>query len=221
MEMDITGRLLHRDGLMLILNKPAGIPVHRGRGGGENLEQYFECLCFGLPNPPSLAHRLDKDTSGCLVLGRHRKALQKLGKLFEQGRVKKTYWALVRGNAPDSGRIEAPLRKASADPRNWRMEVQEGGQEAVTLFRILGRSEGISWLELQPLTGRTHQLRVHLAHLGCPIVGERIYAEPDGEMLHLHARAVEVPISASKPPVYAEAPPPEHMLPLLERRGYK
>src|SRR5574338_622031 len=102
-------RLLYRDGLILVLDKPAGLPVHAGPGGGPNLEQCFEALRFGLPANPALAHRLDRDTSGCLVLGRHRKALAKLGRLFQAGKVDKTYWAVVEGEpAEDSGRIDAP-----------------------------------------------------------------------------------------------------------------
>ena len=96
-------RLLYRDGLMLIINKPAGYAVHRGPKGGESLDDHFGALRFGLPRDPSLAHRLDKDTSGCLVLGRHRKALALLGKLFKQGKIGKTYWAIVEGSPADRG----------------------------------------------------------------------------------------------------------------------
>ena len=90
-------RLLYRDALMLIIDKPAGLPVHAGPGGGPNLEQDLDALRFGLPNPPGLAHRLDRDTSGCLVLGRQRKGLSRLGKLFQEGLVEKTYWAITTG----------------------------------------------------------------------------------------------------------------------------
>ena len=89
-EIDLGARLLYRDGLVLIIDKPAGLPVHAGPGSGPALEQGFEALRFGLPRPPALAHRLDRDTSGCLVLGRHRKALARLGRLFAQNRVEKT-----------------------------------------------------------------------------------------------------------------------------------
>src|SRR5664279_4553637 len=107
---EIQARLLHRDGLMLVIDKPAGLPVHRGPKGGDNLEDCFGQLRFGLPRAPALAHRLDKDTSGCLVLGRHRKALERLGNLFKGGRVQKTYWAVVEGApADDSGEIDLAL----------------------------------------------------------------------------------------------------------------
>jgi len=107
---EIQARVLHRDGLMLVIDKPAGLPVHRGPKGGANLEASFDGLRFGLPRPPVLAHRLDKDTSGCLVLGRHRKATASLGLLFKHGRISKTYWAVVEGGpADDEGTIEMPL----------------------------------------------------------------------------------------------------------------
>ena len=96
-------RVLYRDGLMLVVDKPPGIAVHRGPKGGGAFEDYFDALRYGLPRPPSLAHRLDKDTSGCLVLGRHRKALAHLGLLFKHGKIGKTYWAVVEGG-PVRGR---------------------------------------------------------------------------------------------------------------------
>jgi len=94
---EIVARLIYRDGLMLVIDKPPGLAVHKGPKGGESLEDYFGALRFGLPRPPALAHRLDRDTSGCLVLGRHRKALAALGRLFKSGQVGKTYWAMVAG----------------------------------------------------------------------------------------------------------------------------
>ena len=116
---DLLARVLHRDGLMLVLNKPAGIPVHRGPKGGDNLEAHFDVLRFGLPKPPALAHRLDKDTSGCLVLGRHHKATQALGKLFKDGLVSKTYWATAvwRAMASWSTRLLPAVLMAWARPR--------------------------------------------------------------------------------------------------------
>src|SRR5436853_5537416 len=94
---EMVARLIYRDGLMLVIDKPAGLAVHKGPKGGESLEDYFGTLRFGLPRAPSLAHRLDRDTSGCLVLGRHRKALATLGSLFKAGLVQKVYWAMVEG----------------------------------------------------------------------------------------------------------------------------
>src|SRR6185503_2406197 len=142
----IQARLLYRDGLVLILDKPAGLPVHAGPGGGENLEQFFPHLRFGLPHPPALAHRLDRDTSGCLILGRHRKALSRLGRLFQAGKVEKTYWAVTDG-APDkeSGRIDLALTKETRKS-GWRMVVDPNGQNAVTDYRVLGRGDGLAWI---------------------------------------------------------------------------
>src|ERR1700761_6311222 len=98
---EIQSRILYRDGLMLVIDKPAGIAVHRGPKGGDALDAAFGALRFGLPRDPALAHRLDRDTSGCLVLGRHHKALEKLGLLFKQGKIEKRYWAIVEGG-PES-----------------------------------------------------------------------------------------------------------------------
>src|SRR5271166_1930409 len=137
---EIQARVLHRDGLMLVIDKPAGLPVHRGPKGGANLESSFESLRFGLPRPPVLAHRLDKDTSGCLVLGRHRKATASLGLLFKHGRIGKTYWAVVEGGpSADEGRIDLPLGRLDAT-RGWWMKPDPNGLPAATAWRVLGRS---------------------------------------------------------------------------------
>src|SRR5579872_3312594 len=124
-------RILYRDGLILVIDKPAGIAVHAGPRGGPNLEAGFDALRFGLPRPPALAHRLDRDTSGCLVLGRHPKALRRLGRLFSEGMVEKVYWAVVAGApAEPAGRIEHHLVKKTRGT-GWRMLVDPAGQRAV------------------------------------------------------------------------------------------
>jgi tRNA pseudouridine32 synthase / 23S rRNA pseudouridine746 synthase len=271
---DVLARLLYRDGLMLVVDKPAGMPVHRGPKGVEAFEDYFGALRFGLPRPPALAHRLDRDTTGCLVLGRHRKALALLGKLFKQGKVGKTYWAVVEG-APDAdeGRIEIALSKRD-ESRGWWMKADQHGSPSVTTWKVLGRypspdpfsstsllvgevvAEGggkglavgsstttaapnpspqgggecaaasgkaFTWLALNPLTGRTHQLRVHCAEMGFPIVGDTIYgtaSRTGGPPLHLHSREVVVPISKNKPPVVVTALVPRHMQELLTACGW-
>src|SRR5439155_4002351 len=123
----LTDRVLYRDGLILVIDKPAGIAVHPGPGGGPNLESSFDELRFGLPHPPALAHRLDRDTSGCLILGRHPKALRRLGTLFASGKVAKVYWAIVAGQpAQGEGRIETG-RKKSIRGVGWRMVVDPSG----------------------------------------------------------------------------------------------
>lgn len=216
-EATIADRLLYRDGLMLVLDKPAGLPVHKGPKGGDNLEAYFGGLRFGLPRNPALAHRLDRDTSGCLVLGRHRKALELLGRLFKQGRIEKTYWAVVEGEPDDEGLIDMPLGRLDAN-RGWWMRVDPLGQPAQTRFRVMGRGDHCAALALHPLTGRTHQIRVHCAAMGWPLLGDPIYGR-GGAPLHLHARAISVPLSNNKPPVHVEAPVPEHMRDALARLG--
>lgn len=216
---DLAERVLYRDGLMLVVDKPAGIPVHAGPGGGPNLEQGFDALRFGLPRPPALAHRLDRDTSGCLVLGRHPKALRRLGALFAARQVEKVYWAVVDGApAEPAGQIEAALAKKSRGT-GWHMAVDPAGQPALTEYRVLGRAGGRAWLELRPRTGRTHQVRVHCAALGCPVVGDPVYGSGAGPLL-LHARAVAVPLYPGRPPVEVTAPPPPHMLAALAALGY-
>jgi tRNA pseudouridine32 synthase / 23S rRNA pseudouridine746 synthase len=219
---ELASRVLYRDGLMLVVDKPAGLPVHAGPKGGANLGQLLDGLRFGLPQRPELAHRLDKDTSGCLVLGRHRQALRRLGRLFAAGLVEKTYWAVVEGTPPaGEGRIELGLARRSEDPRSWWMMVDEGGsQPAITAYRVLGAAGGLAWLELRPLTGRTHQLRVHLAAVGCPILGDAVYgARPARAPLHLHARSVAVPLYPRQAAVAVEAPAPAHMREALRACG--
>jgi tRNA pseudouridine32 synthase/23S rRNA pseudouridine746 synthase len=270
---EMVARLLYRDALMLIVDKPAGFAVHKGPKGGESLEDHFDALRFGLPRAPALAHRLDRDTSGCLVLGRHRKALAELGRLFKQGRVGKTYWAVVEGGPAESeGRIDLPLGRLD-ESRGWWMKPDPHGQPAVTTWKVLGRMQllaagtsptfdmagaaagehrasggggapiptdssvaQLTWLALEPLTGRTHQLRVHCAAMGWPILGDSIYGtaatlrrlrkEPpsriaDGPPLHLHAREVVVPLYKNRAPISVSAPVPLHMHATLQACGWQ
>lgn len=218
---EIQSRVLHRDGLILVIDKPAGLAVHAGPSGAPNLEECFDALRYGLPRPPALAHRLDADTSGVLVLGRHPKALSKLGRLFAGRGAEKTYWAVVQGSpAADEGVFDWPLLKLNTKS-GWSVEVSDKGQKASTRYRIVGRGPGMSWLELKPETGRTHQLRVHCAHAGCPVLGDRLYGRTEpGQQLHLHSRAIVLPLSRTKPPIQVEAPPPPHMLEALRACGY-
>jgi len=221
-------RLLYRDGLMLVIDKPAGLAVHSGPGGGDHLENYFDALRFGLPRTPALAHRIDRDTSGCLVLGRHPKALRKLGKLFSEHRIEKIYWAICKGiPKKPSGTINAPLIK-QARGKGWHMEIAEqddgDAQAARTTYRVLSSHDGMCFIEAKPKTGRTHQIRVHLESIGVPILGDPQYGhftqvERDQPMM-LHARRIIIPISKNKDPVVVEAEPPTEMREILERLGY-
>lgn len=241
---EMLARVLHRDGLMLVIDKPAGLPVHRGPKGGVSLEDFFDALRFGLPRQPALAHRLDKDTSGCLVLGRHRKALAHLGLLFKHGKVGKTYWAVVAGGPEaENGIIDLPLGRLDAS-RGWWMKPDSKGLAAVTTWKVLGRgaataippqaiappaaqarreAERIAWLALTPVTGRTHQLRVHCAAMGWPILGDTIYGDAPrlgGPGLHLHAREIVVPISKNREPVRVTAPVPAPLSGALTACGW-
>jgi RluA family pseudouridine synthase len=224
-DADPLARLLHQDAEVLILDKPSGLPVHRGpRGGkpgphafGMTLEDWLPALAMGKKRLPQPAHRLDTDTAGCLVLGRTKPMLAALGAIFAAGRAEKTYWAVVRGAPPrPAGTINAPLLKRSTAKDGWWMAVDAAGQPARTTWRVLGAAAGLTWLELRPKTGRTHQIRVHCAHLGCPILGDARYGGGEGR-LHLLARAIALPLD---PPRGATAAPPPHMRDALAACGW-
>ncbi|MEO1090017.1 MAG: RNA pseudouridine synthase [Pseudomonadota bacterium] len=214
----LQARVLHRDASVIVVDKPAGLPVHAGPTSPDHLERYLPALCYGYAGPPQLAHRLDRDTSGCLALGRHRKALRRLGRLFESGVVRKIYWAVVDGvPGASAGTIEAPLLKVS-DRRGWRMVVDDAGRPAVTDYELLASDGRESWLALMPRTGRTHQLRVHCALEGFAIRGDGFYASDaarEGALL-LHARSLTLPLDPAAP-IHAEAPPPPHLAAALAR----
>jgi RluA family pseudouridine synthase len=215
--------LLYRDDMILIINKPAGLAVHAGGRGVAHLGPSLDALRFDRPELPRLAHRLDRGTSGCLVLGRHRQAVAQVGRLFARGQVDKTYWALTLGlPATEGGVIDQPLLKV--DPRRGRMIIDPYGQAARTEWRVLGQADGVGWIELRPLTGRSHQLRVHLAAMGCPILGDRLYGSVGGgqplDDLCLLARSISLPLYHQQPRIAAEAPPPPHMIAKLVACGY-
>lgn len=213
-QQQIEARILYRDACMLVINKPAGIAVHVTAHDKVALDQCFHHLQFGLPRPPALAHRLDRGTSGCLVLGRHRKALERLGKLFEKQRVEKTYYAIVAGVPEASeGIIDAPILK-SGERSLWKMSLDAAGQPATSHYRVLGSEGGISALALSPKTGRTHQLRLHCAFaLGCPILGDPFYGDAAYATMPmmLHAAQVKIPYYPNKPAIDVTAPLPPHM----------
>lgn len=227
---DLLARVLHRDQDVIVLDKPAGLPVHAGPNSPEHLELYLDALRFGWAEPPRLAHRLDRDTAGCLLLGRHDKAIRRLGRLFMAHRVEKTYWTVTHGGPEaDHGRVDLPLLKVSARGQGWRIVVDpQQGQPAITDWRVLGRGtlEGVgavAWLECRPRTGRTHQIRIHCRALGCPVLGDAYYGpEPEPRLpLHLLARSLDLPgLSENKPAIHAEAPPPPHMLAALTACGW-
>jgi tRNA pseudouridine32 synthase/23S rRNA pseudouridine746 synthase len=168
--------VLFRDRRFIVLDKPAGLPVHPGPRGGASVEDCFPLLSRR-KDGPWLAHRLDADTAGCLVVALRRTALLEAQMAFFGRFARKTYWAVVRGApAETSGTIETKLLRVST-PGGWRMQVDAGGKAAVTDWRLRGRDGAIAWLELFPRTGRTHQVRVHCALLGCPVLGDSIYGD--------------------------------------------
>ena len=220
----LAARVLHRDAEVIILDKPAGLPVHRGPRAGASLEDWLPLLREGRRRDPQPAHRLDTDTAGCLALGRTKPALAALGALFAAGGAEKLYWAVVENvPAAASGVLDAPLRKVSTARDGWRMEAHAEGQRARTAWRVLGRGDGRAWLELRPETGRTHQLRVHCALLGCPILGDPLYgrgragaAHPAGT--HLLARSLRLGLVPERA---ALAPVPEAMRPGFAGCGWR
>jgi len=210
-------RVLYRDSQIIVIDKPAGFPVHAGPRSKISIEPLLSALTFGLSLAPIPAHRLDHDTSGCLILARNARARGKLGRLFEAGRIEKVYWAIVKGTPSASvGRIELPLRKVTRKD-GWRVVTDPAGQSAVTDYKVLGRNADVTWLELRPHTGRTHQIRVHCAALGCPIVNDPLYGTAAGVgPLHLFARSVAIPFYEGRPPIEVVAQPPPQMKAALQ-----
>lgn len=201
--------ILHIDAHLLVIDKPAGLAVHPGPSTPRSLDDHLHALREGFVRNPQPVHRLDRDTSGCLVLARHPKALKKLTQMFSAGLVGKTYWAVVDGRpAEDEGRIDAPLFKISSAEQGWRMIVDPRGRASATRWRVLAADSERSLVEFSPETGRTHQIRVHAAALGCPILGDPVYGAGQGPM-RLHARGVVIPYRDDTPPVDVQAEVPE------------
>ena len=218
----LRARILHEDPRLFVIDKPAGLAVHKSGSITDHLELYLPALADTEGVPPKLGHRLDRDTAGCLILGRTPWSLKRLGQLFAAGEVAKTYWAVADGiPAEAAGVIDLPLLKRNV-PGSWTILPDPAGQPAVTEYRVLGTGGGRSWLELTPRTGRTHQIRVHCAAIGCPLTGEPFYGPerlPFGN-LHLLARSVTFQLASQYPRVMAVAPPPAHMRDALAGCGW-
>ena len=197
--------VIYKDKEVIVLNKPAGIAVQGGTKTKRHIDGLLDALRFDLNEKPHLVHRLDKDTSGVLILGRTANAASKLAKSFKSREAQKIYWAVVVGKPKlRTGKIDAPLSKLSGAGGGEQMKIDfNNGDKAQTLYRVVDSlGQKASWLEMSPLTGRTHQLRVHTAEaLNTPIIGDgkyggdRSYAVgiDNNKKLHLHARAIRIP----------------------------
>jgi 23S rRNA pseudouridine955/2504/2580 synthase len=236
MAKDLQALVIYRDDDVIAVNKPHGLPVQGGPGIARHLDAMLDALRFGSAERPRLVHRLDRDTSGVLLLARTPGVAAKLAALFRGRDVRKTYWAVTaRRPIPSEGRIELPLKRIGG-ARGERTAVAEVGDpdaaRAITEFHTLDHAgQKLAWLELHPLTGRTHQLRVHCVAIGAPILGDVKYARPDqngafaatvdglSAALHLHARAVAFPHPAGGTLV-VEADLPPHIAQTFRILGF-
>jgi 23S rRNA pseudouridine955/2504/2580 synthase len=223
--------VIHEDQDIFILNKPSGFAVQGGTKTFRHLDGLLMGLGADLKERPVLVHRLDRDTSGVIVVAKRRAVAAALGKLFATRNVKKTYWAIVKGVPhPMQGRIDVALIKAKG-PEGDRMRASKDGEEddeqaAVTQYAVIDKASKVAaWLSLQPLTGRQHQLRAHAAHIGTPIYGDNKYGGdldlPEGikNQLHLHARRIVFPHPRSGT-IDITAPLPEHMISTFKTLGF-
>ncbi len=217
--------ILYEDEHVLVLNKPFGIAVQGGTGTKRHIDGLLAGMADRFGDRPRLVHRLDRDTTGVLLVAKHRDAAAKLGRIFQTRSAAKTYWALVVGvPKPPQGKIEAPLVKASGPDgdrvRKARPGEQEQAMHATTHYSVIDRvAHKAAWVSLKPVTGRQHQLRAHMALIGNPIIGDNKY-EGDKALadsgiegkLHLHARRLVIPHpKAGAPKIDVTAPLPDHM----------
>ena len=204
--------ILFEDAEALVIDKPAGLPVAPPRRGGPSLDDHLDELRLNFMRRPVPVHRLDADTSGCLLLARNPKALKRFQRAFENRLVDKRYLGVLAGEPPDAeGTIDLPLLKVSSEEAGWRMIVDADGKASVTRWRLLAVHGGNSLVEFHPVTGRTHQIRIHAAEaLGHGLVGDPVYGANPRNDTHtmLHASQIKVE-REGKPPVMAEAPFPQ------------
>jgi tRNA pseudouridine32 synthase / 23S rRNA pseudouridine746 synthase len=205
-------RVLFIDAEAILLDKPAGLDVAPPARGGPSLEDRLDELRFGFQRLPTAVHRLDRDTSGCLLLARNPKAHKRFAQAFEAGEVEKTYLAVLAGVPEgEEGRIDLPLLKISSRERGWRMVPDARGKPAVTNWRLVAVRGGRAAVLFRPETGRTHQLRAHAAAALAPIAGDPVYGDGPSTgsggpmLLHASSLLLERP---GKQPLEASAPPP-------------
>jgi 23S rRNA pseudouridine955/2504/2580 synthase len=228
---EIQKLVIHRDAEVIALNKPPGLAVQGGSGTERHVDGMLDALRFGYEDRPRLVHRLDKDTSGLLLIARTGQAAKRLAESFRDRETEKLYWAIVVGVPPrPEGTIDLPLAKRPGARDRETMQVDhEEGQKALTHFREMDRAgKHAALLALWPRTGRTHQLRVHCAEIGCPILGDRKYggeaasfsAVADARKLHLHARRIALPHPSGKGELVVEAELPPHFRRTVESFGF-
>ena len=205
----LADRILFLDGEAIVLDKPAGLPVDSPRDRSPSVESMLGELTFGFQRWPQPVHRIDRDTSGCLLLARNPGAAKRFGQAFEGGQVEKRYIAILDGVPEgEGGLIDLPLAKVSTREAGWRMVPRADGKAARTHWTLLHAKDGRALVEFRPETGRTHQLRVHAAQgLRIPIVGDPVYGR-GGPAMMLHAAELRLP-RTGKPPVEAvsDVPP--------------
>lgn len=206
--MTLADLILYIDAEAIVIDKPAGLPVDAPRRGGDSIVSRLDELRSGFKRTPTPMHRLDQDTSGCLLLARTPKARARFQQAFETRQVEKYYLAVVGSDvAAGEGVIDVPLAKVSSEEAGWRMVADPAGQTAVTHWRRIAVRDGSALIEFRPLTGRTHQIRAHAREaFGSGIVGDRVYGLPGGPML-LHASRLVVP-RTGKPAIDVTAPLP-------------
>ncbi len=179
--MNLEDRILFVDGEAIVIDKPEGLPVDRPRTGGDSIEARLDELRLGFKRPPVPMHRLDRDTSGCLLLARNPRARASFQQAFESGAVTKSYLAVLDGLVEgEQGLIDLPVAKVSSARGGWRMVVDRDGKASATRWRRIAVVDGRSLVEFRPLSGRTHQVRVHAARgLGAAIFGDPVYSLAD------------------------------------------
>jgi tRNA pseudouridine32 synthase/23S rRNA pseudouridine746 synthase len=206
----LSDRILFIDAEAIVIDKPAGLPVDTPRRGGDSIASRLDELKCGFKRAPTPMHRLDTDTSGCLLFARSPKARARFQQAFETRAVEKYYVAVVGTElAGEEGVIDIPLAKHSSAEAGWKMVSDPHGLQASTRWRRIAVRDGSTLVEFRPLTGRTHQIRAHAREaFGCGIVGDRVYGIPGGPML-LHASRLVVPRDG-KPAIDVTAPLPDY-----------